>query len=346
MLSKRNLVVFLLSLAVAGGASYGSYQYGKRVGQSEGYEWGQRKGRLDAARERPPQPVDRGHTAEQLRASGALDGLGLEEAELPAFVDLLNRAPSPCRGGARKGVSLATALVDAERACPAYATAQLRLARAALRSFSDLEESLAVLRVERRADLDVAGRSVRGDPEAPVTLVEWADFQCPYCVRSRQLIDALLERSEVKVVFKHFPLSFHPAALPAALAMEAAGLQDRAWEMHDLLFDLGKGIGDGLDPDEQIPEQGPVPFEEQAQELSLDLERYRADFRSAEVRAIVEADRTEALSVGVKGTPSLFIDGRRVVERPTVENLVRLVEKAAAERAGRFSWDLAPSPAP
>ncbi len=341
MNNKKSLVVGLFLLVLGLGGAYASYDYGKRVGQTQGYEWGQRKGRLEAARERPPEPLDRKHTVDQLQASPAVSGLSLEEGELLSLVALLNRAPSPCGRDARKGVSLATALVDPERACPAFATAQVRLALAAMRTFPDLEEAGVVLRVERRAELSTEGRPVRGNPQAELVLVEWADFQCPYCVRTQGLIEALLEqRDDFKVVFKHFPLSFHPAALPAALAMEAAAAQGHAWEMHDALFALGKSIGDGIDPDEQVPANGPVPFEEQAKSLGLELERFRVDFRSEEARAQIDADRDEALAIGVKGTPSFFIDGRRVVERPSVENFSRLLDKALGERAGRFSWDL------
>jgi len=341
MNNKKSLFVGLLLLAIGLGGAYASYEYGKRVGQSQGYEWGQRKGRLQAARERPPEPIDRKHTVEQLQGTPAFAGLSLEEGELSSLVSLLNRAPSPCGRDARKGVSLATALVDPDRACSAFAAAQVRLALAALRTFADPEEAGAVLRVERRAELSTEGRPVRGNPQAELVLVEWADFQCPYCVRTQGLIEALLEhRDDFKVVFKHFPLSFHPAALPAALAMEAAAAQGQAWEMHDALFALGKSIGDDIDPDEQVPANGPVPFEAQAKSIGLDLERFRVDFRSDNARAQIDADRDEALAVGVKGTPSFFIDGRRVVERPSVENFSKLLDKALGERSGRFSWDL------
>ena len=175
--------------------------------------------------------------------------------------------------------------------------------------------------------------------------MEWADFQCPYCVRSQRLLEELVaERDDVRVVFKHFPLSFHPAALPAALAVEAAGEQDRFWEMHDALFELGKDIGAGIDPDKQVPETGAVPFEELAKKVGLDVMRFRSDFRSEAIRGRVEADRKEAKEIGVNGTPSFFIGGRRVVERPSVESFSLLVDKAIGEREGRFSWDLQPAP--
>jgi protein-disulfide isomerase len=337
------LIVALCALVL--GSMYGTYEYGKRTGQSQGYQWGLKKGRLEGARQRPPEPVNRGHSTTQLALAKEVAALGLEPGELESLAALMNRAPSPCGSAARRGVSLATALVDPTKACPGFAGGQARLALAASRSFDDPDEALAVLRIERRADLATDGRPSRGNPEAQVVLVEWADFQCPYCARSQELVEGLLSRREdVKVVFKHFPLSFHPAALPAALAVEAAREQDRFWEMHDALFALGKGIGKGIDPDVQIPEEGPVPFEQVAEDLGMDRARYRQDYRSQQARDRVEADRAEALRLGVKGTPSFFIGGRRVVERPSVDSFSALVDKALGERAGSFSWDLQPAP--
>ena len=337
------LIVALCALVL--GAMYGTYDYGKRTGQSQGYQWGLKKGRIEGARERPPEPVNRGHSATQLALAKEVAALGLEAGELEPLAALMNRAPSPCAGAAKRGVSLATALVDSSKKCPGFAASQARLALAASRSFDDPDEALAVLRIERRADLATDGRPSRGNPEAQVVLVEWADFQCPYCVRSQKLVEGLLSsREDFKVVFKHFPLSFHPAALPAALAVEAAREQGRFWEMHDALFDLGKGIGDGIDPDAQIPEDGPVPFEQVAERLGMDRSRYRQDYRSQEARDRVEADRNEALQLGVKGTPSFFIGGRRVAGRLSVAAFSALVDKALGERAGTFSWDLQPAP--
>ncbi len=342
----KKLAALVVAVSVVSlGGMYGSYHYGKRVGQTQGYGWGVKKGRVEGARERPPEAVNRNHTAVELAATDAVAGLSLSPGELEALATLMNRAPSPCRRAARRGVSLATSLVDPKNSCPGFGPSQARLALAALRSFDDADEALAVLRIERRALLQTQGRARRGNPDAPVVLVEWADFQCPYCVRVTALVDRLLEqRDDVQVVFKHFPLSFHPAALPAALAVEAAGKQGRFWEMHDALFAMGKAIGEGIDGDAPLPDSGPVPFESVAADLGLDVERFRRDVRSEELRGLIEQDRKEAMSIGVKGTPSFFIDGRRVVERPSVGNFSMLVDKAIGEREGRFSWDLKPAP--
>ena len=94
----------------------------------------------------------------------------------------------------------------------------------------------------------------------------------------------------------------------------------------------------------QVPATGAVPFEELAKKVGLDVMRFRSDFRSEAIRGRVEADRKEAKEIGVNGTPSFFIGGRRVVERPSVESFSLLVDKAIGEREGRFSWDLKPAP--
>ena len=345
-MARNKIVGLVLVLAVlVAGSSYGAYRHGKKVGHSQGYEWGVKKGRIDEARKRPPEPIDRGYSGSELAGSEAVLALQLEEGELDALAALMNLAPSPCRRDAKRGVSLATALADPDKSCPSFAVSQARLALAALRTFDDAAEALAVLRVERRANLRVDERPTRGNPASEVVLVEWADFQCPYCVRSLDLVEGLLaRRDDVRVVFKHFPLSFHAAALPAALAVEAAREQGRFWEMHDALFALGKGVGKGIDKEDPVPETGPVPFEQIAEDLGLDAGRFRQDYRSEAVRDRVEEDREEGLSVGVRGTPSFYIDGRRVVERPSVENLSLLVDKALSERQGRFSWDLPTAP--
>ena len=102
-------------------------------------------------------------------------------------------------------------------------------------------------------------------------------------------------------MFKHCPLLQHPRAAPAARAAEAAHNQDRFWQMHDLLFENQRALED-------------ADIERYARELGLDLERFRADIASPGVQARIDADRDEAVRVGVAGTPTLFVDNRRFEE--------------------------------
>jgi len=334
------LLLFLLGGAV--GAGVGWY-FGDRQGKQAGYQIGLRHGQVKAARQGPPQVVDRAVGLAALQGTDAWGGLGPELSSDAAFAAFLNEAPSPCGRQARRGISLASALVAPDD-CATLA-AQLAFAGSVYRTFSDDPgEALAALRVEARVAPAVDGRQSKGGDG--VVVVEYADFQCPYCTRAQRLTNGLLEeRPEIRLVFKHMPLSFHPAARPAALAAEAAAEQGKFWAMHDALFDLGKAVGDGIDKGWTLPESGPVPFEEQATAVGLDLERYRADFRSDALADRIDDDLEEARALGVTGTPTFIIGGRKVTERPSVAMFAKLVDKAEAEAEGRFSWGLEPPPA-
>lgn len=344
-MARRTLTLSLLALLLLGAAFFGGYHLGEGKGRQDGYQWGVQKGRVDAARNGPPQTRDRGHALDELSAAAAWSSLGdLSPEEATQVAAVANQAPSPCSREARRGTSLATTLLDADATCPGLAD-QLRLARVALGSLGSVDEAVAVLRVERRLQPAVEGRASRGPAEAPVVLTVWSDFQCPYCVRAQGLVEDLLEaRSDVRVVYKHLPLSRHEAAVPAALAAEAAAEQGRFWEMHDALFAMGRSITDGLLGEELSPDSGPVPFEAQASEAGLDIERYRADFRSPAVQERVRSDTAEARAIGVGGTPTFFVDGRKVSERMSRRTLDLLVSKALAEQQGTFSWDLRAPP--
>jgi protein-disulfide isomerase len=134
---------------------------------------------------------------------------------------------------------------------------------------------------------------VRGTGDAPL-VVEYADYECPYCART----DALLAGLDVRRVFRHFPVvSKHPRARVLAAAAEAAGLQGAYWEFHDSLYaDQGR-----LDDPHLWA---------RARELGLDLDRFEADRRSEAVAARVDRDFRSGVRAGVTTTPTLFADGR------------------------------------
>ncbi len=125
-------------------------------------------------------------------------------------------------------------------------------------------------------------------------IIEYGDFECPYCAA----LSLRLEASEHRVVFRHFPVrSSHPRAWPAACAAEAAALQERFWEMHDLLF---ADQGHLEDPH----------LWRRAEQLGLDLERFEADRRSAAVAERVRRDFRSGVRAGVVTTPTVFADGQ------------------------------------
>lgn len=152
-----------------------------------------------------------------------------------------------------------------------------------------------------------AGDHVCGPSDAPL-IIEYADFECPYC----GALQGRLAGLNVRRVFRHFPVrSSHPRAWPAACAAEAAALQGRFWDMHELLF------GD------QARLEDPHLWE-RARALDLDLERFDADRRSEPVRARVQRDFDSGIRAGVAGTPTLFAPGGRLAGR---------IDRAALEDA-------------
>ncbi len=142
---------------------------------------------------------------------------------------------------------------------------------------------------------------VQGPPGARLTLVEYGDYQCPACgqlfLTIRQLHEQLA--NEVRFVYRHYPLSgLHPLAQAAAEAAEAAGAQGKFWEMHDLLFDHQTAMGKKT-------------FEEFAEELTLDTNRFRKDLKDRTFESRVREDFKRGVANGVYGTPGLFVNGIR-----------------------------------
>jgi len=154
---------------------------------------------------------------------------------------------------------------------------------------------------ERAYDIPTRGAPVRNPPQAPVTIVEFADFQCGFCAQSRPLLERVLSAypSQVRLVFKHFPLDSHPQARDAALAALAAQAQDQFWPMHDRLFDSR----------DRLDRQG---LGQIAGELGLDLERFRRDMDGDALRNRLEEDIRDGRAAEVSGTPMFYVNGRKM----------------------------------
>ncbi len=142
---------------------------------------------------------------------------------------------------------------------------------------------------------------VRGNPKAPVTIVLFSDFQCPFCARVGPTLDEAQRTygDKVRIVWKHQPLGFHPNALPAAKAAEAAREQGKFWQMHDRLFASQR-------------ELSPDAYERIAKELGLDVRRFQESIRSGKSQARIEDDQRLAARVGAQGTPTMFVNGEKV----------------------------------
>ena len=160
---------------------------------------------------------------------------------------------------------------------------------------------------------DIASEHVLGNPDAPVTVVESGDFECPYCAAAAPVLRQLVDESEgrVRLVFRNFPLpDVHPHALTAALAAEAAGAQGAYWPMHDLLFTKQDRLDDRS-------------LKAYAEHLGLDGELVVGE--AAQVFGDkVEADFSAGLDEGVAGTPTLIVDGEPYAGRVELAALRRV----------------------
>jgi protein-disulfide isomerase len=169
---------------------------------------------------------------------------------------------------------------------------------------------------------------VRGERNAPATLEEFADFQCPPCSALHPELKKIEDEygSRLKVVFRHYPVvSLHKHALQAAHAAEAAGLQGRFWEMHDMLF---QNQAMWKDADNVRP-----IFSDYARSLNLDVGRFNTDMDGTEVAKRILADQDRAQQLRVRGTPTLFINGRQVQPAQfTREGLRAAIDTALREK--------------
>jgi protein-disulfide isomerase len=146
---------------------------------------------------------------------------------------------------------------------------------------------------------------VRGGNNAPVTLEEYGDYQCPPCGALFPMLKSIEAQygERLRFVFRQYPLStMHPHALVAAQAAEAAGLQGRFWEMHDRLYENQQKWSAEVDP-------RPL-FINYARDIGIDVDRFISDMNGQQVKARVTSDRLRGSSMGVTGTPTLFINGR------------------------------------
>jgi protein-disulfide isomerase len=181
-----------------------------------------------------------------------------------------------------------------------------------LAKLNEIEKKLTTLSPQRRPTVDynrvyqipIGDSAIRGNKDAPVTIVEFSDFQCPYCAMLQPTLKEVLKAypNEVKLVYKHYPLSFHRQARNAAKASEAAREQGKFWEMHDIIFENYNKLSE-------------ESFKEFAMEIGLDVDKFMADFKSNKYDLRIQQDINLARRIGITGTPTLFINGKRMMRR-------------------------------
>jgi NhaA family Na+:H+ antiporter len=174
--------------------------------------------------------------------------------------------------------------------------------------------------------VDVARDHVRGRTDAPVTLAEYGDFQCPYCGEAYPVVLDLLERfgEKLRFVFRHLPLpDLHPHAAAAAEAAEAAAAQGRFWEMHDRLFTHQLQLSD-------------AELRGHAEAIGLDVERFDRELREGVHKGRVEEDSRSGARSGVPSTPRFFVNGMIHLGSPTG---IELGEAIASELPSKIIGD-------
>jgi protein-disulfide isomerase len=162
----------------------------------------------------------------------------------------------------------------------------------------------AALDYNKVYNMPVGTSFIKGNKNAPITVAEFSDFQCPYCAKFSPTIDQVLKAypNDVKFVYKDFPLSFHKQAKNAAKAARAAGEQGKFWEMHDLIFTKYATVNEAM-------------FKEFAGKLNLDMNKFLADFSGNKYDNLIQQDINLGRQSGVTGTPSLFMNGKRMQRR-------------------------------
>lgn len=158
------------------------------------------------------------------------------------------------------------------------------------------------------AEVDNGHLPVKGDENAPVTIVEFADFECPFCGQFysntlSQLVEEYVDTGKVKLYYRHLPLDFHPQARPAALASECANEQDAFWDYHDVLFENNATLGTA-NTDKYV---------EWATSLGLNANQFRTCLESEKYAENVDGDSAAATAAQASGTPTFYINGQQLV---------------------------------
>lgn len=169
---------------------------------------------------------------------------------------------------------------------------------------------------------------IKGTGTTGVTLVEFGDYQCPYCGQYFPVVEEVIAKygDQIKFQFKNFPLtSIHQNAFAAARAAEAAGLQGKFWEMNAALYSNQQAWSEQTDPT-------PI-FTQFAQQLGLNVDQFKKDSGSSKVNDLINADMAEGTKLKVTGTPAFFINGEKIEVSNSVESFSKAIDAAIAKQA-------------
>jgi protein-disulfide isomerase len=245
------------------------------------------------------------------------------------FVSVAKAELCPCP---QSTSSLHKCLEAADATCPVAKRSATALAKGLQAGLSktDVQDKLAevVEKAKKNHEFTLEGVPHKGPKDAPVTIVEFADFECPHCRKAAGLMDEIVEEYDGKVVhyFKYFPLSSRGNSQLAAQAAAAAHMQGKFWPMHDLIFENQRSLSR-----DKI-----MGF---ARRIGLNFEKFKKDLQSKKATKAVASAKQEGNQAGVRGTPAIYVNGREYMGAVTKKSLKGSIETAleAAESEGSKS---------
>jgi protein-disulfide isomerase len=235
-----------------------------------------------------------------------IDVSKLDDFQKKVFFRIVNSEASVC-GQAQ------SLIASAKKDCRRSFNAMRYVAKLVVQGYTDSEVSEAVGKRYRSAEpkkIDVSEAPMKGSASAKITLVEFADYECPHCKRLQPVLRQIVDEfhNDVKVYYKHYPLAQHTNARLAAEAAVAANKQGKFWPFQDKLWD-------------KQDELSPAEIEKIAKATGLDMARFRADLESTAVKDRVQKDRMDGAALGLQATPTLYIDGREYTDPKDTESL-------------------------
>jgi protein-disulfide isomerase len=244
-----------------------------------------------------------------------IDVSKLDDFQKKVYFRIVNNEPSIC-GQAQ---SLIASAKSTTSACRRSFNAMRYVGKLVEQGFTDSEVSEAIgkrYRTTQVKTIDVSQAPMKGSAGAKVTLVEFADYECPHCKRLQPVLRQIVDEfhGDVKVYFKHYPLPQHTNARLAAEAAVAADKQGKFWAFQDKIWD-------------HQDELSPAEIEKLAKESGLDVAKFRQDLASDAVKARVQKDRDEGQALGLEATPTLYIDGREYTDPKDAESLSEWIKE-------------------
>jgi protein-disulfide isomerase len=267
-----------------------------------------------SADQKPASPDSQGSADLDTSAPPGVNISKLDDYARKVFFRVVNREPSSCG----KGHSLIYS-VKHDSGCRRSLYAVKYVAKMAESGYTDSEVSEELQKRYRdlvHKDIDVSHAPSKGPAEARVTVVEFVDYECPHCRSAQALMKQVLDTypRQVRLCFKHFPLSGHTNSRLAAEAATAAQKQGKFWSFSDKVWDNADNLT-------------PAVLEKIAKDVGLDVTRWRSDLASEEVKGAVSQDKIDGGSLGINSTPTIYINGRKYAGRHDIESISDWVDE-------------------